>query len=65
MYDTLVEYVNERKAADGDWDGNVPANYKTNDVPPKALGRWINRQRTAHQNISLKQSLQRDSIHLG
>ena len=28
--------------------GNVPANYKTNDNPPRALGRWINRQRSAY-----------------
>jgi hypothetical protein len=54
MYETLLEYVNDRKAVDGDWDGNVPANYKTNDAPPKALGRWINRQRTAHQKHKLK-----------
>ena len=54
MYDTLVEYVDERKISDGEWDGNVPANYKTTDVPPKALGRWINRQRTAHQKHKLK-----------
>lgn len=54
MYDTLVEYAEERKAIDGEWDGNVPANYKTGDVPPKALGRWINRQRTLHQKHKLK-----------
>jgi hypothetical protein len=54
MYETLLEYVNGRKAADGNWDGNVPANFKTSDHPPKALGRWINRQRTAHQKHKLK-----------
>jgi hypothetical protein len=36
------------------WDGNVPANYKTNDNPPRALGRWINRQRSAHVKKKLK-----------
>jgi hypothetical protein len=54
MYETLLEYVSGRKAADGTWDGNVPANFKTSDHPPKALGRWINRQRTAHQKHKLK-----------
>lgn len=54
MYETLLEYIKEREEFDGGWDGNVPANYKTNDVPPKALGRWINRQRTAHQKSKLK-----------
>jgi hypothetical protein len=54
MYETLLLYVQERKDAEGEWDGNVPANYKTNDTPPKALGRWINRQRTAKQKHKLK-----------
>jgi hypothetical protein len=50
MYDTLREYVKEREAADPNnyWDGNVPADHKTKDNPPKALGRWINRQRCAY-----------------
>jgi hypothetical protein len=54
MYDTLLEYIEERKDLEGTWDGNVPANYRTEDHPPKALGRWINRQRTAHQKSKLK-----------
>ena len=34
--------------------GNVPANYRTNDNPPRALGRWINRQRSAYGKDKLK-----------
>jgi len=51
MYETLLEYVKEREAANG-WDGNVPANYKVND---KSLGRWVNRQRSSYTKKELKQ----------
>lgn len=34
--------------------GNVPANYRTNDKPPRSLGRWINRQRSAYTKNKLK-----------
>jgi hypothetical protein len=34
--------------------GNVPANYRTTDNPPRALGRWINRQRSAFVKDKLK-----------
>ena len=55
MYSLLVRYVAERKAqSGGEWDGNVPTTYKTLDDPPKALGRWINRQRTARIKKKLK-----------
>ena len=54
MYETLVEYVNEKKKKGIKWDGNVPANYKTDDNPPRALGRWINRQRSAYVKKKLK-----------
>jgi hypothetical protein len=53
MYESLVEYA-ELKKKDGDWDGNVPANYKTEDNPPKSLGRWVNRQRSAYAKDKLK-----------
>jgi hypothetical protein len=36
------------------YTGNVPANYRTNDNPPRALGRWINRQRSAYGKDKLK-----------
>eukprot|EP00978_Attheya_sp_CCMP212_P017087 scaffold45377_cov50-Attheya_sp.AAC.1 len=54
MYESLVEYA-ELKKKDGDWDGNVPANYKTEDNPPKSLGRWVNRQRSAYAKDKLKE----------
>ena len=56
MYQVLCDYVKERKDADpnNSWDGNVPANYKTNDEPPKALGRWVNRQRSNYGNKKIK-----------
>lgn len=57
MFDTLLEYVHERKLEDptNEWDGNVPANHKTDDKPPKALGRWVNRQRSAFTKNKLKE----------
>jgi hypothetical protein len=56
MYEVLCDYVKGRKEEDpkNEWDGNVPANYKTNDDPPKALGRWINRQRSNYVKNKLK-----------
>ena len=57
MFDTLKEYVEEKKQNNGgSWDGNVPATYKTvKDDPPRALGRWINRQRSAYSKGKLKE----------
>lgn len=54
MYDTLCDYVQSKAKDVGDWDGNVPANYRTEDNPPRALGRWINRQRSAYGKDKLK-----------
>jgi len=54
MYGNLIRYIEEKKATSGEWDGNVPANYRTQDNPPRALGRWINRQRTARVKRKLK-----------
>jgi hypothetical protein len=57
MYDCLLRYVTELKSANNNkstWDGNVPANHKTDDNPPRALGRWINRQRSAYGKGKLK-----------
>lgn len=57
MYDALSEYVKAKRSADtnGEWDGNVPANYKTPGTPPKNLGRWVNRQRSAQAKNKLKE----------
>jgi hypothetical protein len=56
MYNVLCEYVKERKGLDpkNAWDGNVPANYKTSHKPPKALGRWVNRQRSNYSKKRIK-----------
>lgn len=65
MWDTLREYVQEQEKAHGKWDGNVPANYKTNDNPPRALGRWINRQRSAFMKKKLKKEYVDKLTNLG
>lgn len=54
MFETLEEYVEEKTRNGAKWDGNVPANYRTNHDPPRALGRWINRQRSAFAKKKMK-----------
>ena len=56
MYKSLEAYAEEKRkqSPQGQWDGNVPANYKTKSNPPLSLGRWINRQRCAYAKNSLK-----------
>jgi len=54
MFDSLVAYIQDREKGGKKWDGNVPANFKTDDDPPRALGRWINRQRSAYVKKKLK-----------
>ncbi len=56
MYESLCSFVRTRKMIDKNnrWDGQVPANYETNEKPPKRLGRWVTRQRTAHSSKKLK-----------
>ena len=56
MFDTLKEYADQqiKKLGAETWDGNVPANYRTSDNPPRALGRWVNRQRSAYAKKKLK-----------
>ena len=53
MYGALCRYADS--FVDQSWDGNVPANYRTDDHPPKSLGRWVNRQRSAFAKGKLKQ----------
>eukprot|EP00934_Nitzschia_sp_Nitz4_P008155 Nitzschia sp. Nitz4//scaffold41_size133979//117900//120962//NITZ4_003371-RA/size133979-processed-gene-0.93-mRNA-1//-1//CDS//3329551542//8145//frame0 len=55
MFETLCEYVTSKTKDGASWDGNVPANYRTTDDPPRALGRWINRQRSAYGKNRLKE----------
>lgn len=55
MYDSLCAYAEEkRKQSPHGWDGNVPANFKTRSNPSLSLGRWVNRQRSAHAKGRLK-----------
>ena len=58
MFDSLLKYAQARRdenPPEMGWDGNVPANYKTAENPPKSLGRWVNRQRSAYAKNKLKQ----------
>jgi hypothetical protein len=63
MFDCLVKFIeetrekstkhmNEKQKAAWIWDGNVPTSYKTRCG--KALGRWINNQRSAKAKEALK-----------
>jgi len=48
MYGSLCAYAEEKRKQNGIWDGYVHAKYKTQSNPPLNLGRWVNRQRSAH-----------------
>ena len=74
MFDCLVSYVKEQRAketggmseADAkkwEWSGNVPTMYKTADG--KALGRWINNQRSAKSKGSLKPEREQRLVSTG
>lgn len=63
MYECLLGFVEDRRRVETkgmpeeekknwDWDGNVPTTFKTPDG--KALGRWINNQRSAKHKGNLK-----------
>lgn len=67
MYSSLCAYAAKRRAANprGEWDGNVPANHKTNDEPPRSLGRWVNRQRCSFAKKKLKPELTAKLEQLG
>jgi hypothetical protein len=65
MFETLEEYVDEKTRNGAKWDGNVPANYKTNHDPPRALGRWINRQRSAYGKRKLKREYESKLKEIG
>ncbi len=67
MYESLCSYVQTRKSIDKNnrWDGQVPANYETNEKPPKRLGRWVTRQRTAYTSKKLKPEYREKLQNLG
>ena len=54
MYESLCAYAEEQQKRPNGWGGNVQANYKTSSHPPLSLGRWVNRQRSAHAKGHLK-----------
>jgi hypothetical protein len=74
MFECLVNYVQEQRQNDTEgmseedaekweWSGNVPTMYKTSDG--KALGRWINNQRSAKSKGSLKPEREERLISTG
>ena len=74
MYVCLLKFVQDRKREDtvgvsseeiGDWswDGNVPTTHKTKDG--KALGRWINNQRSAKSKATLKDEREQRLVNAG
>ena len=74
MYDCLLKFVvdqkkeetagfNSEELAEWSWDGNVPTTYKTKDG--KALGRWINNQRSAKSKGTLKGEREQRLVNAG
>ena len=74
MFDCLLEFIKERKneetkdlseeeTKDWAWDGNVPTTFKTKDG--KALGRWVNNQRSAKSKGVLKDDREKRLVDAG
>jgi hypothetical protein len=74
MFDCLVTFIELRKTEGTDgmtdaqktewaWDGNVPTTFKTKDG--KALGRWVNNQRSAKSKGSLKKEREKRLVDAG
>jgi hypothetical protein len=74
MFDCLVEFIADRKKEEiidmseeeikvWVWDGNVPTTYKSDDG--KALGRWVNNQRSAKSKGVLKEDREDRLINAG
>lgn len=74
MFDYLVIFIKERReietkdmseedAKEWVWDGNVPTTYKTKDG--KALGRWVNNQRSAKSKGNLKDDREKRLVDAG
>lgn len=74
MFDCLLQFVQDRRTEetkdmtdeekkDWVWDGNVPTTYKTNDG--KALGRWVNNQRSAKSKGVLKEERETRLVSAG
>ena len=74
MFDCLLKFIEHRKSggtsgmteaqrAEWAWDGNVPTTYKTKDG--KALGRWVNNQRSAKSKGTLKKEREKRLVDAG
>jgi hypothetical protein len=74
MFDCLLEFVEDRRKEDcidmtdaekkaWVWDGNVPTTFKGKDG--KALGRWINNQRSAKSKGVLKDDREKRLVDAG
>lgn len=74
MFDCLLKFIEQRKndgtagmteaqKAEWAWDGNVPTTYKTKDG--KALGRWVNNQRSAKSKGTLKKEREKRLVDAG
>ena len=74
MFECLLKFIEQRKKdgtagmtdaqkAEWAWDGNVPTTYKTKDG--KALGRWVNNQRSAKSKGSLKKEREKRLVDAG
>jgi hypothetical protein len=74
MFDCLVKFIAEAKAEetidmseeeihDWAWDGNVPTTFKSKDG--KALGRWVNNQRSAKSKGVLKDDRENRLVNAG
>ena len=74
MYDCLLAFVEDRRKEETVdmteaekkewiWDGNVPTTFKSKEG--KALGRWINNQRSAKSKGALKDDREQRLIDAG
>jgi hypothetical protein len=74
MFQSLVKFIDDQKKEETHgmtdaqkkhwvWDGNVPTTYKTKDG--KALGRWVNNQRSAKSKGALKEEREVRLVNAG
>lgn len=74
MFDCLLQFIEDQRSQETAkmsedekkawvWDGNVPTTYKTKDG--KALGRWVNNQRSAKSKGVLKEEREERLVKAG
>ena len=54
MYQSLCRYAEQQRKQSHGWDGTVRPNFKTPENPSQSLGRWVNKQLSAHANGRLR-----------